>query len=407
MKTTRGKYEVCVQCKSTKVALAWNSGKSVRVSADTTVTLTHTKTDTTPAKQVLIPKGTAITYATDKTTRQVDARMKLPDGTTYSSRPAASEDATKNYNMLWAGTIAAIADTMPYGAGCNHCHDPHGTGLRYVRQAMLESVAEKGTNPYEKDSPKELKAASAKDARTLTCSQCHVEYTCGKSGVDGIDRDAFGWSKAYDLHERYTQQFQYKQDWKHKLIGQPLIKNQHPETELYWESTHYNAGASCGDCHMPEITGSNGQRFRSHWFTSPFKLDDPKLVSQFETATGVRVDAADNPCRRCHADRTARAEDQQRAFFARQQTVQALLVTSVGELARVKAASDAGAKIDQAKYQTALTAHRKAHVLWENLAVSENSMGFHNIEECMSSMDAAEKDARIAIDTARSLVATP
>jgi len=38
--------------------------------------------------------------------------------------------------------------------------------------------------------------------------------------------------------------------------------------------------------------------------------------------------------------------------------------------------------------------------LWENLIVSENSMGFHNYEEVMSSMDTAEQHAREAISLA-------
>lgn len=404
VKTTRGKFDTCVQCKSTKVALAWDSGKPLVVSADTSVTLTHTKTETAPAKVVTIPKGTTILYATDKVTRRVQSKMTLPDGTTYSSMPSASEDATKNYNMMWAGTIAAISDTMPYGAGCNHCHDPHTGATRYVRKAMLASIEGTGgvnggggVNPYQKDSPKDVSQASAKDRRILTCTQCHVEYTCGKSSVDGIERDAYGWAKAKDLDALYMKQFSYTQDWRQKIIGQTLIKSQHPETELFWNSVHYEAGASCGDCHMPDITGTDGRTFKSHWFTSPYKYSDAELTKRFEDATGVRVSANDNPCRRCHADRTAMGIAQQQTFFARQRVVQDLLVQSVAALGRIKTAKDGGAKIDAAAYAEAVTSHRRAHVLWENLAVSENSMGFHNFEEVMASMDVAEGEARNAL----------
>lgn len=412
-KTLRGKFDTCVQCKSTKVALAWDTGKPLTVSADTTVTLTHTKTPEAPAKQVLIPKGTKIVYATDKITRRVESKMTLPDGSSFSSKPLPSEDATKNYNMMWAGTIAAIRDTWPYGAGCNHCHDPHTGETRYVRKAMLESIEGtggiKGTggiNPYAATAEKDIAKASAKDRRILTCTQCHVEYTCGKSSVDGIERDAYGWAKAGDLDALYMKQFNYTQDWKQAIIGQTLIKSQHPETELYWESVHYNAGASCGDCHMPEITGSDGKRFRSHWFTSPFKLERADLVSRFESATGVKVAVADNPCRRCHSDRTARAIEQQQTYFARQKVVEDLLVQSVNTLGRVKAAKDASASIEASAYAAAISAHRKAHVLWENLAVSENSMGFHNFEEVMASMDTAEKNAREAIANGNAALGT-
>jgi len=406
--TTRGKFDTCVQCKSTKVAKAFGTGKPIYVATDTTVTLTHTATGTVPAKRVFIPKGTKLTYATDVKTRHVDSKAVFPDGTTYTSTPKSSEDATKSYNMMWAATIAAIQETMPYGASCSHCHDPHTTKLAYVRQAMIDSIegtgginGTGGVNPYETDSAKKIGDASLKDQRILTCTQCHVEYTCGKSAVDGIERDAYGWAKAKDLHELYTKQFGYTQDWKQKIIEQPLIKSQHPETELFWESTHYSAGASCGDCHMPEVKSATGRVFRSHWFTSPYKYEDAKYFAPFAQKTGLDPAYAEKPCATCHADREALGIAQQKAFFARQAVVQGLLAQSVAELGRDAALRNSSGKLDEAAYTEAVTSHRKAHVLWENLAVSENSMGFHNFEEVMTSMDTAEKEVRNAIAKAK------
>ncbi len=407
--TTRGKFDTCVQCKSTKVAKAFQTGKPIYVASDTTVTLTHTATGTVPAKKVFIPKGTKLSYATDPITRRVDSKALFPDGTMYSSKPSASDDATKSYNMMWAATIAAIQETMPYGASCSHCHDPHTTKFAYVRQAMVQSIegtggvkGAGGVNPYVTGSPKKIADASLKDQRILTCSQCHVEYTCGKSTVDGIERDAYGWSKAKDLHELYTSQFNYTQDWKQKIIEQPLIKSQHPETELYWQSVHYNAGASCGDCHMPEVKSASGRILRSHWFTSPYKYQDAKYFKPFAKKTGLNPAYNRKPCATCHADREAAGIAQQRTFFARQAVIEKLLVTSVGELGRDAALKKAGGTLDPTTYAEAVTSHRKAHVLWENLAVSENSMGFHNFEEVMASMDVAETEVRNAIAKAKS-----
>lgn len=407
--TTRGKFETCVQCKSTKVALAWDSGKPIRVSKDTTVTLTHTAVAAAPgikaqpAKSVTIPAGTAVTYETDPATRRVDARATFPDGTVWTSQPKPSDDTTANYNMLWASSIAAAKDTWPYGAGCNHCHDPHTGDERLVRKAMLSAIegdgglkGTGGVNPYVEGSTKDWRTASARDRRNLMCTQCHVEYTCGKSGVDGVDRDAFGWAKATDLHDLYSAKFGYTQDWKNAIMGEPLIKNQHPEAELYWNSVHYDAGASCVDCHMPEV--SDGSRtFRSHWFTSPYKYGDEELRRAFARTTGVTMSARDNPCSRCHDDRTAQGQDQQRAFFAQQAVVEKLLARSVTAFGTLRDAKASGRGVNEGAYASALEAHRRAHVIWENLAVSENSMGFHNFAEATASMREAEKQVRIAL----------
>jgi formate-dependent nitrite reductase cytochrome c552 subunit len=392
--TLRGKFETCVQCKSTKISWAWKTGRPLVVSANTTITLTHTKTAATPTRELMIPAGTVVRFGTDAETREVTATAQMPDGKIYTSRP--SQEPTENFNGMWAATIAATKETWPYGAGCNHCHDPHGADLRVLRSAMLGVIEDGGVNPYAKDAPTSFDEASLKDKEILTCAQCHVEYTCGKSGVDGIDRDAYGWAKAVDLHDLYTTQFGYTQDWKHALIGEPLIKSQHPETELYWQSPHYAAGASCSDCHMPRVRDGNTY-VRSHWFTSPYKYGNTDTYQAFTDATGLdaRMDA--NPCERCHSDRTERGVAQQQAVFEKQKTVQSLLATSATALGKVTAARKAGENVDEVAWGQALESHRKAHVIWENLIVSENSMGFHNYDEVMTSLGTAEAEARSAI----------
>lgn len=396
----RPKFEVCLQCKSSKLAYAWKEGKPLRVASDTEITLTHTATEGVPAAKVLVPEGTTITYKTDPVTRHVDANAKLPNGTVYSSKPKPSDDATLSNNMLWASTIAAIKETRPYGAGCNHCHDPHSTKLRLLRKAMLESIegsgGVKGTggvNPYEPGSPKDAEKASAKDQQILACAQCHVEYVCGRSGIDKIDRDSFGWAKAKDLHQVYTDQYGYTQDFTNSIMGEPLIKSQHPETELFWSSVHYDAGATCGSCHMPVVM-RNGRTFRSHWFTSPYKYSNAALWAAFAQSTGVSANFSANPCVRCHEDRTAWAVEQQSAFFGAQAEVEKLLARSVVAMGRLKA----GKKDGSAAYKEALEAHQRAHAIWENLAVSENSMGFHNFEEAMSSMAEAKRLVTVSLE---------
>lgn len=397
--TARGKSDVCVQCKSTKIAWAWSTGAELVVAKDTTVTLTHTRTADSPASELVVPAGTTLSLATHFDNHRANTKTTLPDGTVYTSWPEEGEDADAAFDWGWAATIAATKETMPYGAGCNHCHDPHTAEPRLLRAAMLDAIenggpqGEGGVNPYASSIVKQPEDASATDMRILLCAQCHVEYTCGKSGVDGIARDAYGWAKAKDLHALYTSQFDYAQDWRHALIGEPLIKSQHPETELFWESPHYEAGVSCSDCHMPAVQTRSGRQFRSHWFTSPYKYHDRELVAAFASTTGLSARQVDLPCQSCHPNRLDRGIAQQQEVFERQKVVQDLLATSAARLGEAGAVEGR----DEGRLHMALQSHRQAHVLWENLIVSENSMGFHNFGEVMESLDAAESHAREAL----------
>lgn len=164
-------------------------------------------------------------------------------------------------------------------------------------------------------------------------------------------------------------------------INETLIKSQHPETETYWNSVHYAAGASCPDCHMGKTKNAAGKTFTSHWFTSPVRL----------LKKGV------NNCTPCHAETqdelVARVETVQDEIYVLQHEVQDELVKSLQAIALAKGLQkDASAALDQ---------HRQAHVRWENLIVSENSMGFHNAAEVRAELEAALFFARKAQELAK------
>ncbi|MBS3956485.1 MAG: ammonia-forming cytochrome c nitrite reductase subunit c552 [Clostridiales bacterium] len=404
--TLRAKFETCLQCKSTKVAWAWHTGTPLTVPADTSIKLTHTAGDGTPARTVDIPAGTVVSLSTDFESYEVSATAVFPDGRVYTSRPSASEDPAEHRDMLWAATIATTKDTMPYGIGCNHCHDPHSSELRLIRPAMADAIASGGVdgrggvNPYAPDIVNDVASASRKDLETLLCAQCHVEYTCGRSAIDGVVRDHYGWAKAGDLHEHYSRTFGYAQDWTHAIIGAPLIKSQHPEVELAWNSVHYNAGATCVSCHMPRVRSVTGEWVRSHWMTSPYKYHDTAVYGAFAQATGLAAVIGTGPCETCHGNRIADAIAGQRAVYERQKIVQELLALSVTRLGALREATDAGRTVDTTAHEAAIEAHQQAHVLWENLIVSENSMGFHNFDEVFDAMDDAEQFAREALKRA-------
>jgi formate-dependent nitrite reductase cytochrome c552 subunit len=445
---TRGKYETCLQCKSTRVAYYWDTGQERVIENETFVRGGHM------AQGITVPKGTRVTMSTDRAapypyTHEAQVLVTLPDGTKYASfdSPGAARNAQWTWSALYALTVnelPAVSPTRQSGNGCNHCHAPHKVkrdaatgklaGFRIVRKSLLDAIGRKGINPYDPASPRTFDGDTplTLDEGIALCAQCHVEYVCGNSPIDGIDRDYFSWAKVFDLEAVYQSQFpgygvyidkKYVQDWTHGTgplssafapgngisyltpfpIREALVKSQHPEAETYWNSRHYGNGAHCSTCHMPKVTRSrDGSQFTSHWMASPMKYMTPAPMAAFASSFGLDVsnEGIIPPCGACHGGRLsnmkARGEKIQDDTYADALTVEGALVSS---LASIKAAKDAAAQrqpVDQALLEAAVEDHRAAHVRWENLVVSENSMGFHNPSEVGAELSTAAQRAQSA-----------
>jgi nitrite reductase (cytochrome c-552) len=451
---TRGKYDTCMQCKSTRVAYYWDSGQERVIKNDTFVKGGHM------AQGITVPRGTKVTMTTDRQapypyTHEARVLVTLPEGTKYSS--FTTPGATKNAQWTWSALYALTVNELPAGSptrqsgnGCNHCHAPHKvkrdaatgrlTGFRLVRKSLVDAIQRKGINPEVPGSPRAFNgdAPMTLDEGIALCAQCHVEYVCGNSPIDGIDRDYFSWAKVSDLEDVYRSQFpgygaygdrKYVQDWSHGTgplssalspgngvpyltpfpIGEALVKSQHPEAETYWQSRHYGNGADCSTCHMPKVTkASDGSQFTSHWMASPTKYMTPEPMAAFASTLGLRLSSEGiiPPCGACHGGRLSnmkdRAERIQDDTYANALAVEDALVSS---LAGIKAAKDAAAMrqpVDQTLLSTAVEDHRAAHVRWENLVVSENSMGFHNPTEVGTELSEALHYAQAAAQEAES-----
>jgi nitrite reductase (cytochrome c-552) len=438
---TRGKKETCLQCKSTKLAYYWDSDRERVIKNDTLVNAGHMP------EGILVPEGTKVAMKTDREAgppynHEVQVLVTLPDGTLYASfdYPGAAKDGLWLWAALYALTVNELSPASPTrlsGNGCNHCHNPHKVGrdpatdnligFRLIRKSLIDAIDRKGINPYDPASPIVFDGDTplTLDEGIALCAQCHVEYVCGNSPIDKIDRDFFPWAKAFDLEEVYATEFpgwgdhldkKYIQDWVHGTgplsslnspgngvsyftpfpIREELIKSQHPEAETYWESRHYGNDAECFVCHMPKVTRiSDGTQFTSHWLASPLKYMSPEPVATFAATFGIEIsdEGIIPPCASCHGGKPLRmktkAERIQDNTYADALAVEGALVASLEAIKTANDALAAGQPVNPVLLEAAMEDHRAAHVRWENLVVSENSMGFHNPSEVQGELSTA------------------
>lgn len=299
-------------------------------------------------------------------------------------------------SQVWADVIQRIRDEQPetidYGAGCTHCHDPHDGGFRLIRKGVIGAILERGTDPYsvlhnvipaneaelnalmnERGADGKRTPQAVRLAGTLTCGQCHIEYVCGQ-GADrmttGEIRDDVPWRKLRDIEAYYQGKFNNQQDWKHNITGLTGVKPQHPETESYWGGPHHMLGMSCADCHMAKSTNADGSPLTSHWLTSPLKDN---------------VSA----CGACHDDIETELFDYQDAFYAKAVAIESTLNTVLQKIE----AQNANLTIPPADLASAKALFMRALTWWEWTAVSENSMGSHNGDEMHEQLDQAQEFA--------------
>ena len=268
--------------------------------------------------------------------------------------------------------------------GCVHCHDPHAAKPRVVRDALIQAVTAKGATPYGKDRQKGMLdvrefrgfrkiALLTAPSSTLQCAQCHVEYNCNpgldpttgsRIGFDDPRTNYFPWTNVFDVQKIYDD-LKFR-DFKHAITGAALIKVQHPETEVFWQSRHEQAGVQCADCHMPKLHRPDGTVFTSHWQTSP---------RHYLRET----------CLRCHGDwseadaayRINAIQDYTRGRMRKAEFWLERLIDTF------EAATRAG--IAEPALAAARAQHDQAHVLWE-WWTAENSDGFHNPEQAREAL---------------------
>jgi nitrite reductase (cytochrome c-552) len=194
------------------------------------------------------------------------------------------------------------------------------------------------------------------EMRTVVCANCHVEYY-----FKGDDKYlTFPWAKGTRVEEivAYYEEVGFK-DWEYPEAGTPMLKAQHPEFEFFTaDSTHFNAGVSCADCHMPYVS-EGATKYSTHDVHSP--LLNPEAA-----------------CGQCHSDTEyviGRVNQIQQQVAGTKESTEDAIIDAINAIKAAAANPDADvALLDQAR-----NLHRKAQFMWDFIS-AENSTGFHNPE---------------------------
>jgi nitrite reductase (cytochrome c-552) len=248
------------------------------------------------------------------------------------------------------------------------------------------------TNPALKEGleaqGKDWTTFSRQEMRTVVCANCHVEYYFA-----GPEKYlTFPWANGTQIDQiiSYYNEIGFK-DWEYPETGTPALKAQHPEYEFFTAgSTHYNAGVSCADCHMPYVS-DGAAKYSSHDVHSP--LINPEQA-----------------CGQCHTDVEYVIR---RVNLIQDQVANTKIATEdaiIDAINAIKAAA-ANPNVDVALLDQARQLHREAQYMWDFLS-AENSTGFHNPEYalkiCADATNLARQAQMLAAQAANdpSLLAT-
>ncbi len=288
----------------------------------------------------------------------------------------------------WGRTskVVDVARDVHRPMACIHCHDPHGTNPRVIRDALIEAVVDRGegTYPYNKEKSKKttMKKLMFRDFRaigilnkpdsTLMCAQCHVEYNCNpvrdiKTGeiiaMEDKRTNEFPWKNVFD-YDAWVEKQGYR-DFVNETTGALLSKIQHPEVEVFWGSKHERAGVECQDCHMPKME-IKGKTFTWHGQKS---------------AKYMKKDT----CLRCHPNWSEREAEYQ--IEGIQNYIRGKMRKAefwISEFVRTyKRAKDLG--VAEEILREARKFHTRAHTKWE-WWTAENSDGFHNPDQAKAAL---------------------
>ena len=263
---------------------------------------------------------------------------------------------SSNNPSLWKEMGMAEYDKMSFmelggrieePIGCANCHEAETMRLIVTNPALDEALKAQG---------KDWTTFTRQEMRTVVCANCHVEYYFKGDGK----YLTFPWAKGTEVSQilDYYNEYEFK-DWEYPEALSPMLKAQHPEYEFFTAgSTHYEAGVSCADCHMPYVR-EGAAKYSTHDVHSP--LLNPELA-----------------CGQCHTDSeyvVGRVNEIQEQVATTKEATEDAIVDAINA---IKAAA-ANPEADAALLDEARKLHREAQYMWDFVS-AENSTGFHNPE---------------------------
>jgi nitrite reductase (cytochrome c-552) len=294
-----------------------------------------------------------------RNTKRLNLKAGDPKETHATCYSCKSSDNPRLWNQMGMEAYDAMmfqemtdSGEINNAIGCANCHEAGTMRLIVTNPALEEALAEQG---------KDWKTFSRQEMRTVVCGNCHVEYYF--QGDHKVLH--FPWAKGtridqiLEYYDEAAASGSFKADWEYPDTKTPMLKAQHPEYEMFTaDSTHYKAGVSCADCHMPYVR-DGAAKYSSHDVHSP--LLNPEQA-----------------CGQCHTDVTyvtGRVAEIQDQVYNTKIANEDALIDAINAL---KAAT-ANPNSDAALLDQARALHRKAQFMWDFVS-AENSMGFHNPE---------------------------
>ncbi len=301
----------------------------------------------------------------------VDPARRKAGGACLTCKTPYAQDLQEKYGKdYFSRPFAEIHALIPrnhqkLGAACAHCHDPADMSLIIHNKFTLgKALASMGVDTAK---------LSTQDMRTLVCAQCHVTYMVQKDADMHSKNVMFPWQNSKQGHIAIEDIIKtIKSDpsnleWTQAVTGFKLGFVRHPEYELFSNnSTHWQAGLACADCHMPYVR------------SGAYKISDHRVMSPLKN--GMKG------CLQCHTEGADWLKA--RVLAIQDRTASLLLRAGYGTAAAAKlfekanAARKAGKKIDPALYAEAKEYFEEAFYRSAFIG-AENSTGFHNPTEAM------------------------
>jgi nitrite reductase (cytochrome c-552) len=298
----------------------------------------------------------------------VRATLRVNDktpGTCYSCKSSNNPGLWDELGMAGydAMHFSDLGEMISEPIGCANCHEAGSMRLIVTNPALAEALVAQGLD---------WTTFTRQEMRTVVCGNCHVEYYFAGDGK----YLTFPWANGRQIDQivAYYDEIGFK-DWVYPGTDTPMLKAQHPEFEFFTAgSTHYNAGVSCADCHMPYVR-DGAVKYSSHDVKSP--------LLQAELA-----------CGQCHSDVNyvvGRVKDIQDQVFSTKQATEDALVDAI----QAMLVANADPNVDTALLDEARQLHRTAQFMWDFIS-AENSMGFHNPEYALGILAKSTNLARQA-----------